>query len=143
MAMSIPVWTLLGFAVWTLVALIASVGVYRWSRILTGRASLSEWQPDQKQGDERYQRAMSAHRNSLENLPVYTAIVIAAMASGTSGPAIDALAVVVLAARICHTLIHIGPTQTDVVAGIRFTFFLIQVLAMLAMATLVTVHALS
>jgi len=141
--MSTPIWTLLGFAVWTLVALIGSVGVYRWSRILTGRASLSEWRADQPQGDEWYQRAMRAHKNCLENLPVYAAIVIAVVASGASGPTIDALAVTVLAARVCHTLVHIGLTQTNVVTGIRFTFFLVQVLAMLAMAAMVTVRALS
>ena len=32
--MPIPVWVLLGFAAWTLLILFATVGVYRWSRIL-------------------------------------------------------------------------------------------------------------
>jgi hypothetical protein len=34
--MTIPVWMLLGFAAWTLLLLSTTVGVYRWSRILTG-----------------------------------------------------------------------------------------------------------
>jgi hypothetical protein len=34
---SIPVLALLAFAVWTLLLLFGSVGVYRWSRILSGR----------------------------------------------------------------------------------------------------------
>lgn len=34
--MTVPVWVLLGFAGWTLSTLSLSVGVYRWSRILTG-----------------------------------------------------------------------------------------------------------
>ena len=33
--MPIPVWVLLGFAAWTLIILFTTVGVYRWSRILT------------------------------------------------------------------------------------------------------------
>jgi hypothetical protein len=39
--MSIPVWVLLGFAAWTLVPLFG-VGIHRWHRILTGRASIAE-----------------------------------------------------------------------------------------------------
>lgn len=52
--MTIPMWVLLAFAAWTLAVLMGSVGVYRWSRILTGRASLREWRPDVPQGSEWY-----------------------------------------------------------------------------------------
>ena len=78
--MNIPVLVLLGFAAWTLLTLIASIGVYRLSRVLTGRASMAEWRADLPQGSEWYQRAMRAHMNCVENLPV--------MASATAG-AID------------------------------------------------------
>ena len=40
--MNIPVIVLLGFAAWTLLTLFSSIGVYRWSRILTGRTSIAE-----------------------------------------------------------------------------------------------------
>jgi hypothetical protein len=36
--MTIPVWVLLLFAAWTVVLLSGTVGYFRWSRILTGRA---------------------------------------------------------------------------------------------------------
>lgn len=39
--MSIPILVLLGFAAWTLLTLFDSVGVYRWSRSLTRRASIA------------------------------------------------------------------------------------------------------
>jgi len=39
--MSIPVLVLLGFAAWTLLILLISVGVYRWSCILMARASIA------------------------------------------------------------------------------------------------------
>ena len=77
-----PVVVLVGFAPWTLLTLLGSVGVYRWSRILTGHASIAEWRADWPQGCEWYQRAMRAHMNCVENLPVYTAIVVALMAIG-------------------------------------------------------------
>jgi uncharacterized MAPEG superfamily protein len=76
--MSIPVLALLGFAAWTLLPLIGSIGVYRWSRILTGRASIAEWRADMPQGSDWYRRAMRAHMNCVENLPIYAAVVVSA-----------------------------------------------------------------
>ncbi len=67
--MPIPVWVLLGFAAWTLLLLFATVGVYRWSRILTGRTAIATWRADESQGSEWYRRAMRAHMNCIENLP--------------------------------------------------------------------------
>jgi MAPEG family len=63
---------LLGFAAWTLLTLFTTIGVYRWIRILTGRAAIAEWRADEVQGSEWYRRALRAHMNCVENLPVYT-----------------------------------------------------------------------
>jgi hypothetical protein len=38
--MTIPQWTLLGFADWTLVLLMATVGVYRWALILMSKVRM-------------------------------------------------------------------------------------------------------
>ena len=51
-SMTMPQWALLGSAVWTLLVLFGTVGVYRWSRILTGRVRISEWQADLPQGSD-------------------------------------------------------------------------------------------
>lgn len=139
--MSIPVWVLLAFAGWTLLTLLATVGVYRWSHILTRRASLGEWRADEAQGSEWYRRAMRAHANCVENLPVYGAIVLAIVASGVQGTFLDTLAIVLIVARVCQTLVHLGPPQTDVVAGIRFGFFFTQLVCMVAMGTYVALYA--
>jgi uncharacterized MAPEG superfamily protein len=135
--MPIPVWVLLGFAAWTLIVLFTTVGVYRWSRILTGRASIAEWRPDQRQGSERYRRAIRAHLNCVENLPVYTAIVVALLAARVTSPLLDGLAITILLARICQSLIHVLVEQTNLIAGIRFAFFFVQVICMMAMSILV------
>ncbi len=132
--MTMPMWVLLAFAAWTLATLFASVGVYRWSRILTGRASVAEWRADLAQGSEFYQRAMRAHMNCVENLPVYGAIAVAGMAAGAGGPFIDALALAFLAARISQTVVHLALRQTNAVAAVRFAFFFVQCLCMAAMA---------
>ena len=67
--MTVPLWVLLGFAGWTLVGLFGTIGVYRWSSILTRRTRVGEWQADQPQGTEWYRGAMRAHMNRVENLP--------------------------------------------------------------------------
>src|SRR5215211_577254 len=117
--MSIPVWVLLGFAVWTLLLLFTTVGVYRWSRILTGRAAISEWRADEQQGSEWYRRALRAHMNCVENLPIYTAIVVALLAAGATSPTIDRLAISLLVARLGQSSIHIFYEQTNAIAAIR------------------------
>ncbi|NIR98498.1 MAG: MAPEG family protein [Gammaproteobacteria bacterium] len=139
--MSIPVWVLLGFAGWTLLILFATVGDYRWSRIFTGRATVREWRADEEQGDDWYRRAMRAHMNCFENLPVYAAIVVAIMASGVSGPWLDGLAIALLAFRVAHSLWHIALTQTEVVASIRFSLYFVQILILFAMGIMVAVNA--
>jgi uncharacterized MAPEG superfamily protein len=139
--MTTPVWVLLGFAAWTLAVLFGSVGVYRWSRILTGRASIREWRADVSQGCDWYQRAMRAHMNCVENLPVYGAVVLAAFATGVSGSDLDRLALAFLAARMSQSLIHIGMPQTEPIAAVRFGLFFVQIICMAAMGVLIVARA--
>ena len=139
--MTIPQWVLLGFAGWTLAVLCATIGIYRWSLIFSGRARISDWRADQAQGSDWYRRAMRAHLNCVENLPVYGAIVLCASAAGATSGLLDALALLVIAARICQTVVHVGFAQTDLIAGLRFLFFSVQIAAMIAMGVAVVIAA--
>jgi uncharacterized MAPEG superfamily protein len=139
--MTTPVLVLLAFAGWTLLTLLATVGVYRWSRILTGRVAIAEWNSAVAQGDDWYQRAMRAHANCLENLPVYGAVVVAIVATGADSPRLDLLAVVVLAARMIQTVVHVGFTPTNAVASARFAFFFTQIVCMFWMGIWVVTSA--
>jgi uncharacterized MAPEG superfamily protein len=139
--MSVPVLALLAFAVWTLLVLFGSVGVYRWSRILTGRARLTDFPADAPEGADWYKRAMRAHANCVENLPVFASVVVAVVATGVRGPLLDGLALAVLGARVGQSLVHVGLEQTERVIAVRFGFFLAQALALLAMAGLVVARA--
>jgi len=139
--MTIPMWVLLGFAAWTLALLIGSVGVYRWARILTGRASVREWRADVPQGSAWYQRAMRAHMNCVENLPVYGAVALAAAETGVSGTSLDRLAIAFLAARIGQSMVHVTLPQTETVATLRFTLFCVQVVCVIAMGVLIVARA--
>ena len=140
-SMTIPLWVMLGFAAWTLAVLTASIGVYRWSRILTGRARIAGWRPDGMEGAGWYQRATRAHLNCVENLPVYAAVALAAAMAGVGGRDLDTLAVTFLVARIGQSLVHITRTQTDPVAALRFGLYLVQCLCVVWMGALVAIRA--
>src|SRR5262245_46241682 len=129
--MTMPVWMLLGFAAWTVLLLLGTVGVYRWSRILTGRVAIRNFRADHIEGEEWYKRAMRAHSNCIENLPVFGAIVFALYVGNVGGRLVDTLAVAILTARIAQSLVHVSVVQTNTVASIRFTFFLVQIVSFL------------
>ena len=139
--MTVPVAALLAFSVWTLLLLGATVGVYRWSRVFAGQATVREWRGDRPQGSDWYLRALRAHANCIENLPVFAAIVVAAHLTGVSNATMNGLAVVIVLARVAQSITHVAFRQTEAVAITRFSLFFIQVLSMLAMAGLVAVQA--
>jgi uncharacterized MAPEG superfamily protein len=122
---------LLGFATWTVLLLIATVGVYRWSRILTGRVEIRSFRADQVEGDDWYKRAMRAHANCVENLPVFGAIVFALHVGNVISSLVNVLAVAILIARVVQSLVHVCLVQTNTVASIRFAFFTVQIIGFL------------
>lgn len=140
--MTVPIWMLLGFAVWTVVVLLFSVGVYRWSQVLTGRAEVKDFRADKVQGPDWYQRSMRAHANCVENLPVFAALVFVLYVNGISTAAVDAMAAIVMAARVCQSVTHIAFVQTNTVAFVRFLFFFAQVICFLGIAGVIVEHVL-
>jgi hypothetical protein len=134
---SVPVWMLLGFAVWTVLLLLATVGVYRWSQILTGRVAIRDFRADQVEGAEWYKRAMRAHANCVENLPVFGAIVVALYVGNVGGALVDGLAAAILVARVMQSLVHVCFVQTNAVASVRFGFFFVQIVGFLWLIVLI------
>jgi uncharacterized membrane protein YecN with MAPEG domain len=128
--MTTPVWVLLGFAGWTLLILLLSVGVYRWSRILFRRQAIADFSADGSGGADWYKRATRAHANCIENLPVYGAIVLAAEHANVHDAVLDTLACVLLIARVIQSLVHISFVQTNRAVSVRFSFFMVQFIAM-------------
>ncbi len=131
--MSVPVWMLLGFAAWTVLLLVSTVGVYRWSLILAGRAPINSFRADQVEGADRYKRAMRAHANCIENLPVFGAIVVALHIGNVGGTLVDGLSVVILLARVLQSLVHLCFIQSNAVTAVRFGFFFVQLVGFLAL----------
>jgi uncharacterized MAPEG superfamily protein len=129
--MSLPVWMLVGFAAWTVLLLLTTVGVYRWSRILTGRVAIREFRADHIEGADWYKRAMRAHANCVENLPVFGAIVFGLYVGNVGSVLVNALAVAVLLARVMQSLVHVCFIQTNTVSAVRFGFFFVQIVSFL------------
>jgi uncharacterized membrane protein YecN with MAPEG domain len=91
---------------------------------------VSEWQANKPQGSDSYQRAIAAHRNCIENLPVYTALVVAIAVFQVESTTLNVLSLVLLGARMAQSLVHIGFEQTENVATWRFAFFFTQIVTM-------------
>jgi uncharacterized MAPEG superfamily protein len=132
-AMTTPMWMLLGFATWTLLLLMATVGVYRWVRILFSNVPIASFRSDQLEGEDWYRRGTRAHANCVENLPVFGAIVWVISALGVDGPVVNALSILVLTARVCQSLVHVSHVQTDAFVAVRFSFFCLQLVCFLAL----------
>jgi uncharacterized MAPEG superfamily protein len=138
--MTIPMWMLLGFATWTLMLLIATVGVYRWVKILFWKAPIASFRSDQLEGEDWYRRGTRAHANCVENLPVFGAIVLVTSAIGLNGPVVDSLCTIVLIARIFQSLVHVSHAQTDAFVAVRFSFFSVQLVCFLVLIVMVVRH---
>ena len=139
--MTVPLWALLGFAAWTVLLLLGTVGVYRWSRILTGRVPMRDFRADRIEGEDWYKRAMRAHANCIENLPVFGVIVMALHASGIDSAVASAVSVAILAARIAQSLVHVSFEQTNAVVSVRFGFFFVQIAGFLWLMAIVVTRA--
>jgi uncharacterized MAPEG superfamily protein len=111
----------------------ATVGVYRWVAILFSNVPIASFRSDQLEGDDWYRRGTRAHANCVENLPVFGAIVFVISALGIDGPAVNALSIIVLIARVCQSLVHVSHVQTGRFVAIRFTFFCVQLICFLAL----------
>jgi uncharacterized MAPEG superfamily protein len=129
--MTIPVWMLLGFATWTALLLLFTIGIYRWTRIFGGTVPIRDFPADASGGAEWYKRATRAHANCIENLPVFGAIVFALYVGNVGGALVDALSVAVLAARIVQSTVHVGFVHTNTIASVRFGFFFVQFICFL------------
>lgn len=137
--MTVPVWMLLGFAAWTILLLIATVGIYRWTRILTGSARIASFRADQIEGTGWYQRGTRAHANCIENLPVFAAIVLALQVGNVVGTVVDWLSMAILAARIVQSLVHICFVQTDAMVSVRFVFFAVQIAGFIWLVAIIVI----
>jgi uncharacterized MAPEG superfamily protein len=123
-------WTVVSFAAWTLLVLMFGVGTQCWYLILSRGAALTSFPADTPHGSTAYRRAMRAHANCVENLPVYAAIVLSAEAARLAPLHMDVAAVAFIMCRIAQSCIHMLLPETNATIAVRFSFFFAQIVAM-------------
>lgn len=114
---------LIGFTAWTLLLVVLVVG-WRAVEVLRGKPANSWTRGTTTEQPSFIKRAEHAHLNTLENLPIFAAIVLVAQALEKSA-LVDSVAAWILYARIAQSVTHlIGVSHWLVL--IRATFFSIQ-----------------
>ncbi len=141
--MSLPLWMLLGFCGWTLAILGLGVGVWRWSLIFSGKAVITAFPADSPHGSPGYRRVVRAHANCLETLPIFAAIVLISETIHANGPLLDRLACTVMAARVVQSCAHMLLVERSSTVAMRFSFFLVQYVAIVWMGVVVANHAIA
>lgn len=130
--MTPPLLSLIGFALWTLALAMLGIVVPRTLEVLAGRRRANSYVAGDGAESPWRQRVARAHLNCVENLPVYASVVLALTVGGVSDPYVDALAWVVLGARLVQSTLHILSTSHWMVS-VRAVFFLVQVASVVAM----------
>ncbi|ODA66909.1 MAPEG family protein [Methyloligella halotolerans] len=138
--MTTPLYVLILYVFWTIAVLLAGVATARAKRVMNGE-KFSDFPGGVAEGPAYHQRAMRAHLNCVENLPLYAAVALTAAVAGVTGPWISGLAIVVLVFRIAQSSLHLSFEQTESVVRIRGSLFGIQILAIVWMALIVLLYA--
>ena len=121
--MSASALALIGYVAWTLLLVITIITVRTWISLVGKRESYS-FKPDGSDVSEASMRMCRAHSNCVENLPIFGAIILVAIATGNSAVT-DSLALWVLAARLAQSVTHLISTS-NLAVTIRVTFFSVQ-----------------
>ncbi|MSP59622.1 MAG: MAPEG family protein [Myxococcales bacterium] len=122
--MTTPLHALLGFASWAIV-LVAAIAAVRVSQVLRGEKKANEFPGGSPHGGDAYWRLNRAQANTVENLPIFGAIVVAGTLLHVATPAFATLPLVVLGARVVQSVTHISSGSVMAV-NVRFTAFLTQ-----------------
>lgn len=117
---------LLAFTAWTLL-LVLGVVLYRTTLVFFRRTPANSWTRGAASASPAIvTRAEHAHMNCVENLPVFAAIVLAAVALGKA-ELIAGAATWVVVARIVQSTIHLSGTSHWQVV-LRAVFYTAQIL---------------
>lgn len=123
------------FSAWTLL-LVLVIGGVRGALVLQGKARPGDYTAGVPHGGDRYWRLNRAHSNCLEFLPLFAVVVLTGAVLGVGSEWLDRFAVILLCARVAQTLTHVASGSTLAI-NVRFSFFLVQVLSLIAMGVIV------
>jgi uncharacterized MAPEG superfamily protein len=123
------------YALWA-IALVLMVAADRVLMVIRGQAKADSFTPGVPHGSDSYWRINRAHLNTVENLPIFAAIVLAGWVVGMETATFNRLAIVVVVARIVQSAIHIASGSVVAIA-FRFTALAVQLICEIWMAILV------
>lgn len=126
---------LIFYCLWA-IALVLMVGADRVLLVIRGEAKANSFTPGAPHGSDAYWRMNRAHVNTVENLPIFAAIVLSAYVVGQGSATFNLLANIVVCARIVQSLIHMVSGSVAAVA-LRFTAFGVQLVCEIWMAALI------
>ena len=127
-----PLAALVLFAVWALV-LVLSIGAWRASLVFSGKSKITAFQPGTQHGADAYWRLNRAHVNTVENLPIFGALVLTGTYLQIPDAPFQVLPSVVLYARVVQTAIHVT-SGSALAINLRFAAYAVQVASMLFLA---------
>jgi len=122
--MSAPLIALVWFALWA-VALSFIVVLWRVREVMSGKTASNAFPSGEKHGSDAYWRANRAQANTLENLPIFGALVLTGVATGLSTALFATLCTVAVIARMVQSVIHLSSGSATAV-NFRFFAFLVQ-----------------
>jgi hypothetical protein len=136
-AVTVPhsVIALIFYALWA-IALVLMVGADRVLQVMEGKAKANSFTPGTPHGSDSYWRINRAHMNTVENLPIFAAIVLSGWVAGMETTLFNELAVIVVVARIVQSFIHIM-SGSVLAVNLRFAAFGVQLVCEIWMAVLV------
>lgn len=137
--MSTPLLCLLGFAAWS-VLLVLALGSVRVGRVLARKQAPNSFPSGVPHGGDRYWRLNRAHLNSVENLPIFGAIVLAGEVERVTSSWFALAATIVLGARIVQSTVHVA-SNSNLAVNLRFTAFFTQLGCFLWMIATVLAEA--
>jgi uncharacterized MAPEG superfamily protein len=136
--MTRPLICLVLFAGWA-VALVVLIGASRVVEVLAGRKRSNEFPSGTPHGSDLYWRLNRAQVNTVENLPIFGALVLTGTAIHVATPLFEWLPVVVLAGRLLQTTAHLA-SGSALAVNVRFTCFVVQIACFAALAVVLLRH---
>ena len=123
------------YALWA-IALVIMIATDRVLMVVSGKSGIGDFTPGTKHGSDSYWRINRAHLNTLENLPIFAALVLAGWVAGLDTPTFNMLAVVTVCARVVQSVIHIA-SGSALAINFRFTALLVQLVCEIWMGVLI------
>lgn len=123
------------YALWA-IALVLMIAIDRLLLIARGQVKNNEFLSGVPHGNDSYWRINRAQLNTVENLPIFAVIVLAAWIAGVESPLFNLLAMVVLVFRIIQSIIHII-SGDQIATWFRTASFAVQIVCEIWMALMI------